>query len=47
MEDDEEEDYNYLILDQFNKGKKNASKNIMQDENFDASINQQLTLFIN
>lgn len=40
MEDEEEEDYSYLILDQFNKGKKNEGKNIIQDENYDTNINQ-------
>lgn len=41
MKDDKEE-YSYLILDQFNNGKKNEVKNIIQDENFDAIIHQQI-----
>lgn len=44
MEDEEEEDYSYLMLslDHFKKG-----KNIIQDENHDVIINQKLTLVIN
>lgn len=49
MKYEEEEDYSYLILspNHFEKSKNNKGKNIIQDDNYDASINQHLTLIIN